>query len=563
MLKEILIRVTREETKAAVLEDRRLVEVYLERSFQKRLAGNIYLGRIENVLPGMQAAFVNIGLERNAFLYVEDVHTTPEPADWGPVKREVSLPIQNRIREGEEILVQVVKEPFGTKGARVTTQLTLPGRYVVFLPDYDCVGVSRRIGSEKERERLKSLAEEVRIPGRGLIVRTVAEGVSKEELQADVLALYELWKGIQEKAARSSAPALIHRELELVSWVLRDLFGEDVDRLIVNDPETYEKIMELLMALGPHLRGKVRLAETDVWEEYGLDQEIDRALRRKVWLRSGGYLVIDEAEALTVIDVNTGKYVGSKNFSETVFRTNLEAAQEIVRQIRLRNLGGIIIIDFIDMERAEHRGEILRRLEEELKKDKTRTYVLGLTQLGLVELTRKKVRPSLSSLLERPCPYCEGKGRVASEETVSMKACHDIRALAEQTTAPAILVQVHPSVAAFLIGGGGAHLRELEKEIGKRIIVKGNGSSHLSDVVIKSLHNQEEIADLGAPVKPGQVLELKVEEPHATNPRNGIARLNGFVIDVEEGRSLVGKTVRVEVTRVLRTYARARVVEGA
>lgn len=560
MFKEILIQVTREETRTAVLEDGKLVEVYLERSIQKRLAGNIYLGRVENVLPGMQAAFVNIGLERNAFLYVEDVHTVPHSSDWRTSKRQVSLPIQNRLREGEEILVQVVKEPFGTKGARVTTQLTLPGRYVVFLPGYDCIGVSRRIRSEKERERLKSLAEEVRIPGRGLIVRTVAEGISKEELQADVISLYELWKGIQEKTRHSSAPSLIHQELELVSWVLRDLFGEDVDRLTVNDLETYKNILELLAVLGPHLRNRVRLADSSVWDDYGLDQEIERALRPKVWLKSGGYLVIDEAEALTVVDVNTGKYVGSKNFAETVFRTNLEAVQEIVRQIRLRNLGGIIVIDFIDMERAEHREEILKRLEEELKKDKTRTYVLGLTQLGLVELTRKKVRPSLSSLLERPCPYCEGRGRVPSEETVGMKACREIRALAAQTSAPAILVQVHPSVAAFLIGGGGSHLRELEKEIGKRIIVKGNEGSHIAHMIVKSLHNHEEIADLAAPVKPGQVLALKVEEPHATNPRNGIARINGFVIDVEDGRELVGKTVPVEITRVFRTYAKGMVV---
>lgn len=562
MPKEILVDVTREETRVAVIEDGRLVEVYLERSFQKRLAGNIYLGRVENVLPGMQAAFVNIGLERNAFLYVDDVHTLPHAEDWGDSRREVSLPIQNRVREGEELLVQVVKEPFGTKGARVTTHLTLPGRYVVFLPDHDCIGVSRRIKSERERERLKRLAEEVRIPGRGLIVRTVAEGITREELKADVLALYELWKRIQEKAKNSSAPALIHEELELVSWALRDLFGEDVDRLVVNDREAYEKILELLATLGPHLSGRVRLSEGDLWEGYGLDQEIERALRPKVWLKSGGYLVIDEAEALTVIDVNTGKYVGSKSFAETVFRTNMEAVQEIVRQIRLRNLGGIIIIDFIDMERVEHREEILKRLEEELKKDKTRTYVLGLTQLGLVELTRKKVRPSLSSLLERSCPYCDGRGRIPSEETVGIKACREIRALARETQAPALLVQVHPSVAAFLIGGGGSRLRELEKEIGKRIIVRGNEGAHLTHVVVKGLYRDEEIQELAAPVKVGQVLELKVEEAHATNPRNGVARIGGFVVDIEDGRDLVGKTVPVEITRVLRTHAKGRVKDG-
>ncbi|HHY40247.1 MAG TPA: Rne/Rng family ribonuclease, partial [Syntrophaceticus sp.] len=413
MEKDIYIHVTKEETKAAVLENGKLMEIYIDRSFQKRLAGNIYKGKVANVLPGMQAAFVSIGLERNAFLYVEDIRSN---------NQEKALPIQNLVREGEELLVQVVKEPFGTKGARVTTHLTFPGRYVVFMPDLNTVGVSRRIKSERERERLKRIAEEVRIPGRGLIVRTVAEGVSAEELERDVRELYNLWVMVKEKAACKSAPALIHQELELVSWVVRDLFGEDVDRLLTNDQETYEKIIELVQAFEPSLRSRVYLASSDFVEQFDLEQEMTKALRPKVWLKSGGYLVIDEAEALTVIDVNTGKYTGTKNFAETVFRTNMEAVQEIVRQIRLRNLGGIIIIDFIDMELPEHRSEVIRQLEEELKKDKTRTCVLGLTQLGLLELTRKKVRPSLSSLLERSCPYCEGTGRVLSEESVSMNA---------------------------------------------------------------------------------------------------------------------------------------------
>ncbi len=562
MLKEILIEVTKEEIKVAVLENKRLVEVYLERSFQMRLAGNIYKGRVENVLPGMQAAFVNIGLERNAFLYVEDVHDDSRVSELGLEKKpHASLPIQNLLQEGQEILVQVVKEPFGTKGARLTTQLTLPGRYVVLLSDLDCVGVSRRISPERERERLKALAEEIRPPGAGLIVRTVAEGISKEELRADVTALYELWHRIQAKARRSPAPSLIHRELELVSWVLRDLFGDDVDRLVINDREAYERVLELLEVLDSHLRNRVYLNETDLWGEYGLEQEIERALRPKVWLRSGGYLVIDEVEALTVIDVNTGKYTGSKNFADTVFRTNLEAVQEVVRQLRLRNLGGIIIIDFIDMDFQAHRTEILKRLEDELKKDKTRTYVLGLTQLGLVELTRKKVRPSLSSLLEKPCPYCEGKGRVLSEETVSLKVSQELRSLAQKSDAPAFLVEANPSVAAFLIGGGGNRLRELENETGKQIVVKGVESLHLQKINIRALSSEEEIATLFAPVKVGQILEAKVEEAHATNPRDGIARLDGYIIDVEEGRAFIGEKISLEIVRVFRTYARARICE--
>ena len=552
MEKDIYIHVTKEETKAAVLENGKLMEIYIDRSFQKRLAGNIYKGKVANVLPGMQAAFVSIGLERNAFLYVEDIRSN---------NQEKALPIQNLVREGEELLVQVVKEPFGTKGARVTTHLTFPGRYVVFMPDLNTVGVSRRIKSERERERLKKIAEEVRIPERGLIVRTVAEGVSAEELERDVRELYNLWKLVKEKAARKSAPALIHQELELVSWVVRDLFGEDVDRLLTNDQETYEKIIELVQAFEPSLCSRICLASSDVAERFDLEQEMTKALRPKVWLKSGGYLVIDEAEALTVIDVNTGKYTGTKNFAETVFRTNMEAVQEIVRQIRLRNLGGIIIIDFIDMELLEHRNKVIKQLEEELKKDKTRTCVLGLTQLGLLELTRKKVRPSLSSLLERSCPYCEGTGRVLSEETVSMKACQYIRSLADQEDSLGILVEVHPSVAAFLIGGGGSHLRELEEEIGKKIIIKGSDASHLEDVQVRSLYSKEEILALSAPVRQGEILDVEVEDAHATNDNDGIARIHGYIIDIENGRDYVGQRVLVKVDKVHRTYAKARILE--
>ena len=552
MEKDIYIHVTKEETKAAVLENGKLMEIYIDRSFQKRLAGNIYKGKVANVLPGMQAAFVSIGLDRNAFLYVEDIRSN---------NQEKALPIQNLVREGEELLVQVVKEPFGTKGARVTTHLTFPGRYVVFMPDLNTVGVSRRIKSERERERLKKIAEEVRIPERGLIVRTVAEGVSAEELERDVRELYNLWKLVKEKAARKSAPALIHQELELVSWVVRDLFGEDVDRLLTNDQETYEKIIELVQAFEPSLCSRICLASSDVAERFDLEQEMTKALRPKVWLKSGGYLVIDEAEALTVIDVNTGKYTGTKNFAETVFRTNMEAVQEIVRQIRLRNLGGIIIIDFIDMELLEHRNKVIKQLEEELKKDKTRTCVLGLTQLGLLELTRKKVRPSLSSLLERSCPYCEGTGRVLSEETVSMKACQYIRSLADQEDSLGILVEVHPSVAAFLIGGGGSHLRELEEEIGKKIIIKGSDASHLEDVQVRSLYSKEEILALSAPVRQGEILDVEVEEAHATNNSDGIARIHGYIIDIENGRDYIGKRVLVKIDKVYRTYAKARILE--
>lgn len=559
MEKEILINITSEETKAAVLEDSELVEVYFERALDSRLAGNIYKGRVENILPGMQAAFVNIGLERNAFLHVEDVRRSPLHPELSEKRK--NLPLQNLLLEGQEIIVQIVKEPLGTKGARVTTQITIPGRYTVFFPGINCLGVSRRIHKDKERERLKEIGEAIRKEGTGLIIRTAAEGVSKEDLQQDAYNLYQIWQQTKERASHYSAPTLLHREVDLVSWVLRDLFSEDVERLLINDTKTYKKALDLLDVIGPQLKPRLQLYQTDLWSKFALEQEVSRALRPKVWLASGGYLVFDETEALTVIDVNTGKYRGSKNFAETAFRTNMEATTEIARQLRLRNLGGIIIIDFIDMVTPEHKNEVISNLEKELERDKTQSFVLGLTQLGLVEMTRKKVRPSLSSVLERACPYCEGKGRVLSEETVSTKASQEIRELGLKTSSPALLVEAHPYVAALLIGSNGYHLQELEHDTDKQIIIKGMETLHIEEVHVRGLRDKEEIATLSAPVKSGEILEVRVEEPHSNNPEDGIARLHGYVIDVERGRPFVGEKVPVIITKVYRTYAKAKVLD--
>jgi len=550
----MLVQMDEEETSVAVLEDHRLVEIYLEQSAHSRLVGSIYKGRVVNVLPGMQAAFVDIGLDRNTFLYVEDVKL---PKDQVKNTRRSRQSIEAMVKEGQELVVQVVKEPLGGKGARVTTRITLPGRYVVLMPGVEFVGISRRIESEAERNRLKRLTQEIKPPAMGLIVRTVAEGVSNEELTEDFHGLTNLWNRIMAKSERVPAPHLLHRDLELLNRVLRDLFNMEVDRLTVNSREAHDKVMEMVETMAPSLRSKVRLDNRDLFSLNNVYSQIQDALRRKVWLKCGGYLVIDQTEALTAIDVNTGKFVGSTSLADTILKTNLEAAVEIARQIRLRNTGGIIIIDFIDMEDLTHQEKVLKTLEEELKKDKTKTSILGLTRLGLVELTRKKARPGLGKLLQKDCPHCDGSGKVLSAETISLRCKKQTLSYAEFSLYPAVLVEANPSVAALVIGSGGAGLRHLEARTGKQVIIKGVESQHLEEYQIRGI-DLEEASALAAPVQVGEVIMVKVEEPHAANSQDGIARVNGFVLEVAGAASLVGREIPVEILKVLRTSAKAR-----
>lgn len=557
MYKEIIINVGDEENRVAVLEDKLLVEMFIERSVCQRVVGNIFKGRVENVLPGMQAAFVDIGLEKNAFLYVEDAYSRHgENGHSGPAAN-----ICDVVKQGQDIIVQVVKEPIGTKGARVTTQVTLPGRYLVLMPTVDYIGISRRIEDEEERERLRDLAAKIKPEATGVIVRTAAEGVMDDDFMQDIKMLNGLWKKIVNRSHSGPVPNLLHSDLGLVQRILRDIFTEDVDRLTIDSRPGYEKAMDLLDIVDPGLKFKVVLEETgNIFEDAGIEKELEKALKRKVWLKCGGYLIIDQAEALTAIDVNTGKYVGSTNLEDTVLKTNLDAAAEIARQMRLRNLGGIIIIDFIDMIEEGHRQQVLDRLEEEIKKDKTKANILGLTQLGLVEMTRKKVRPSLSEVLQKPCPYCEGRGKVLSEETLGINFKNQILQLACRTTADTIAVEAHPQVAARLIGSGGANLRDLENKTGKHIYIRGSLEHHIEAVKIEPLHNEEDVQAVTLPVHQGQVMEVKVEEPHISNLSDGIARISGFILDIEGAGSMIGETIPVEIGKVHRTYAKARVL---
>lgn len=491
MINEIIVDVGNSETRVAVLEDKELAEIYIEKSDSDRLVGNIYRGKVSSVLPGMQAAFIDIGYEKNAFLYIDDAVS---PKDFSDEDEEIYQEVRNCniseiLKPGQEITVQVIKEPIGTKGPRVTTNITLPGRHLVLLPNAEYIGVSRRIENEAERNKLKKIAESLKPKGMGLIVRTVSEGKSVEDFSQDLDFLLKLWKTIKQKEQRGPVPRCLHKDLNLVYRAVRDLFTWDIDKFIINDRQEYKKVLELVEMISPALRYKVEYFSRggDIFDYYQIEQKISKALARKVWLKCGGYLVIDRTEALTVIDVNTGKYVGGSNLEDTVLRTNIEAAREIARQLRLRDIGGIIIIDFIDMHEQEHKHLVLDTLKQALKRDRTRTTVVGMTGLGLIEMTRKKVRQELFSVLSVECPHCEGTGRVPSPESVVRKIEKEVRNYFEQNMANAVQIEVHPLVASLLEGSGRKGLAKLEKDYGKKIVVKPSESIKQEDVNIKEI----------------------------------------------------------------------------
>lgn len=417
--REILIHNKGDDVAVALVEDRQLREIYLTRPNQQQLLGNIYLGQVENVLPGMQAAFVSIGLEKNSFLYVEDA-LPPRRAQLAapaerPQEQSGQRSISDLVKKGQQVVVQVFKEPAGTKGARVTMQPSLPGRYLVLLPTADYIAVSRRIVDEAERERLRALIRGELPEHMGAIIRTVAEHAEQEMLAGDLKMLLREWRRIQGRAVKASPPALLHHDYDLLIRLIRDTNPADVDRILVGDAETYDKVNDIIAATAPALTPCLTLKESrNLFLDYDIYSQMERALRRKVWLKSGGYIIIDQMEALTAVDVNTGKYVGESNLNDTVFKTNMEAVTEIVRQLRLRNIGGIVIIDFIDMDQPEDKQRLLQALEEEVKQDRVRVTVMGMTQLGLVELTRKKIGHDLSMSIEKECPHCGGKGKISA-----------------------------------------------------------------------------------------------------------------------------------------------------
>ena len=486
------------ECRVAVVENGNLAELHLERRADRGLVGNIYKGRVVRVLPGMQAAFVDIGLERSAFLYVADVQGPAEDlADYldecdslnGHRNGQRPGNIEDLLTESQELLVQVAKEPLGTKGARVTTHITLPGRHLVFMPTLNHVGVSRRIKDEKERRRLREVVEALRRDeSTGFIIRTAAEGASSAKLTADMDFLARLWDQIQQKAQKVSAPALLHADLDLVLRSIRDMLALDADRCVVDSLAEYDRIKEFVSTYMPRFTNNIELYDgaEPIFDLYGLESQVDRALQRQVWLKSGGYLVIDQTEALTAIDVNTGKFVGKKNQEETITQTNLEACKEIAAQIRLRNIGGIIVIDFIDMEKETNRDKVWRALEEALSDDRVRSHLGRFSSLGLVEMTRKRTRESLLRTLTGPCPYCEGRGYLKSSDTICSEILRALRREAQYASGQRVVVWCNPEIAETLAQTYQTELEALEQRMGKPVEVRPDERRHIEDFDVSS-----------------------------------------------------------------------------
>jgi len=489
MSREIVINATKHESRIAVIDEGQVVELWVERTRHRTIVGNIYKGRVTKVLPGMQSAFVDIGIERDAFLYVSDVIEDLEEyqsestddihfEDNGNGKPEAS--IADLLREGQEIVVQVAKDSIAGKGARITTHITMPGRFLVYMPTVSHIGVSRRIEDEEERLRLKTILEEIRnVPG-GFIVRTAGEERNGEEFAADMRYLTELWEQIRKRADKSSAPHPIHHDLDLVLRTIRDVLSPDFKTVWVDSVEQYQRIVEFLDQIQPNLVSRVKLyrREEPVFEEFGIEQEIEKALKSKVWLKSGGYIVINQTEALVAIDVNTGKYVGKKNLEETVFRTNLEAIREIVRQIRLRDLGGIIVLDFIDMDDPENRARVFETLENEIRKDRSKTKILQISEFGLVEMTRKRVRQSLERSLTQACSYCGGSGRIKSNTTIILELWRQLSKAGDTYDGQEVIVRVNPEIYSALQQEGVPIFEEVERTHNIHLVFKPDENLH-------------------------------------------------------------------------------------
>lgn len=483
MSAEILINVTPSETRVALVENGILQEIHIEREARRGLVGNVYMGKVARVLPGMQAAFVDIGLDKAAFLHASDILTKIDQVE--ELDREQLPPrdISTLVRQGQYIMVQVVKDPLGTKGARLTTDITIPSRYLVLTPRSNHVGVSQRIDDDKERERLKCQLREVVDEQIGFIVRTAAEGVGEEELVQDARFLKRLWDKIRERKKRLSKGGVLYQDLNLGARVLRDFVGSEVERIRVDSRLSYEHLREFLQEFIPELLSSLEYYEGErpIFDIFDIENEIQRALNRKVNLKSGGTLIIDQTEAMTTIDINTGAFVGHRNLAETIFNTNTEATQAIARQLRLRNLGGIIIIDFIDMQNEEHRRRVLHSLEQALAKDRAKTTINGFTSLGLVEMTRKRTRESLEHVLSSECPVCQGRGTMKTIETVCYEIMREIVRVNRAYEADQFVVYASSAVAENLLNEESHSLAELEVFVGKQVKVQ-----------IEPLYNQEQ-----------------------------------------------------------------------
>jgi ribonuclease G len=670
MSKEIVVNVGERETRIAVIEDGKLVELHIERA--ERVVGSLYKCRVANVLQGMDAAFVDVGLERNAFLYVGDVLPVSDEASttesgngaaqqgrYGrnqnrPARTDNPAPIpsktdletgtesdsdaddtdhlqsraevlalesddpdsdnenededdldedaiessgaasggkepgapssarprrvfrrstlrQQRIRDvlkvGDELLVQVIKGPRSTKGARVSTRISLPGRYLVLMPEADNLGVSRKIEDAKERDRLKKIGDKIRVPGFGLIIRTEAEDKTEQELKSDMDFLVQNWRQVQEKAKQVKAPALVLQDLTLLYKTIRDVFGSDVSKLVVDDPAEYEKANELLERISPKLKGRVHLYDgtQSIFDHFGLENEIERLLKRKVFLKSGGSLVIDETEALTVIDVNTSKNVGGSSLAETIIKTNIDAAGEIARQLRLRDIGGIIVIDFIDMNNPRDKQSVVKALEAALKKDRSRTKISNITPLGLVEMTRKRTGETLSGFMTDECPYCKGRGHLPSAESVSLQLERELRRQVndqKNMRKDAFLIVCHPEVAEMIIGADGTTIEEVERQLQRAIFVRADDKAHIETYTITA-GDMAEFEKSRLNLRRAQIVDCRITRSLLKEPNKCVGWADGYLVDLDDGQRFVGQKAKVRVTDVRRSFGVGQLVPGS
>jgi ribonuclease G len=591
--KQVLVSVDRGETRVALLEatgtpssrkttagqaprrrrgpkpadDYRVAELYLERRGARSIVGNIYKGRVDNVLAGLEAAFVDIGLEKNGFLHVDEIVLPGvEAPRRGRGQGKDGRNITDLLKPGQEIVVQVVKDPLKTKGARLSMDLTIAGRYMVYAPYGEGIGVSRRL-DDKERERLRKQAAKLDLRGGGAIIRTAAQGAQRADLEREMLYLFKLGEVLEKRVEESNAPALVFQEADLSVRVVRDIFSADFERAVVDDEKQHRRLTSFFSRTAPDLVDQVEL-----WKEpepllqaYGVDDVLASTLSRRVDLPSGGYLVIDYAEALTVIDVNSGSFIGrgkSARLEDTITKTNLEAADEVVRQLRLRDIGGIIVIDFIDMARARNRDAVLKTLRKALDEDRTKTFVVEISPLGLVEMTRQNVTEGVREIMTRPCPTCDGEGVIKSEETIAIEFERRMRDLAKDVTADAILLQMNPRVSAEFTGNDARVLRAVEEETGKWFHFEGSEGLPLDHLAVLLEGDREAVLDRALPFREGEEVYVEIVEPHMYTAGAGVAKIDGYIISIADATRYVGEKHLVRIEEVGRTEAVATLVDA-
>ncbi len=592
MKKQVLVSVDRGETRIALLEAKgtpaasrkagaarrsravepakgyRVAELYLERRGARSIVGNIYKGVVDNVLGGLEAAFVDIGLEKNGFLHVDEIVLPGvEAPRRGRGAGRDGQNIADLLKPGQEVVVQVIKDPLKTKGARLSMEVTIAGRYMVYAPSGEGVGVSRRL-EDRERERLRKETAKLDLQGGGAIVRTAAHGATRADFERELQYLFKLHEVLEKRVADSSAPALVFQEADLSVRVVRDIFSAHFERAVVDNEQQHHRLVSFFSRTAPELVDRVELWDgaRPLFDTYGVDDVLDGVMSRRVELPSGGYLMIDMAEALTVIDVNSGSFIGrgkGARLEDTITKTNLEAAEEVVNQLRLRDIGGIIVIDFIDMSRARNRDAVMKTLRDALDEDRTKTFTAEISKLGLVEMTRQNVTEGVREIMSRPCPTCEGEGVIRSEETIAIAFERRLREIAaDKPDVEAFLVQMNPRVTVQFTGHGSRVLRALEAETGKYFHFEGTEGLALNHLAVTLEGSREEVEERAVPFRPGEEVLVEIVEPHMYNVDDAVAKIDGYIISVTNGGAHVGQKLMVRIEEVGRTAAVAALIDA-